>query len=71
MSRIAWIELMQAGMSGLGLRPDEFWNLTPAEFLLMRGAAGGASATLTRDALAALRADYPDSENGASDDAAN
>lgn len=37
-----WPTLMQAGMRGLGLRPQEFWDLTPAELqLLLGGAEGG------------------------------
>ncbi len=35
--RFDWPGLMRAGMRGLGLRPAEFWALTPAELRLMLG----------------------------------
>ena len=33
--QIEWPALMQAGIRGLGLRPVEFWALTPAELMTM------------------------------------
>jgi len=60
MSRFDWSAMMRAGLSGLRLRPDEFWALTPAEFLLMLGLEQGGAPALTRDRLAELSAQYPD-----------
>ncbi|MEB8388625.1 phage tail assembly chaperone [Rhodobacteraceae bacterium KMM 6894] len=65
MSSFDWPALMQAGLKGLGLRPVEFWALTPAELRLMLGEAKGA-APLARDGLEALMAAYPD-KRGESD----
>ncbi|QFU08264.1 hypothetical protein PARPLA_02862 [Rhodobacteraceae bacterium THAF1] len=53
-----WPALMQAGIGGLGLKPSEFWALTPAELHLMLGPAGPAPAT--RATLDALAQAYPD-----------
>lgn len=57
--RVAWPQLMRLGLQQLGLTPDAFWNLTPAELMLMAGvseARGG----LSRAGLAALEARFPD-----------
>ena len=59
MSRFDWPALMQAGLRGLGLKPAEFWALTPAELRLMLGEPGG-NAPLARDGLDALMRAYPD-----------
>jgi len=58
-ARFDWPALMQAGMRGLGLRPHEFWALTPAELELMLGERAGI-APLQRGGLEALMADFPD-----------
>ncbi|WP_323764903.1 rcc01693 family protein [Marinovum sp.] len=63
MSRISWPRLMAAGMRGLGLRPAEFWALTPAELMLMLG-VGGSGGALTRDRLEQLISAFPDDEKG-------
>ena len=42
MRRLDFAAMMRAGICGLGLRPAEFWALTPAELLL-----GALSACLT------------------------
>ena len=55
-----WPAMMRAGFQGLGLRPTEFWDLTPAELLLMLGLDGGGAPVLTRDRLAELSAQFPD-----------
>lgn len=56
-----WPGLMRAGLHGLGLRPAEFWALTPAELMVMLGrdeaAMGGG---LTRARLEGLLRRYPD-----------
>lgn len=54
-----WPALMRAGLQGMGLRPDQFWCLTPAEFLMMHGETSGA-APMGRDRLEALAARFPD-----------
>ena len=54
-----WPGLMRAGMRGLGLRPEQFWALTPAELALMLGVEAGEPA-MTRDRLSELAARYPD-----------
>lgn len=65
-SGLDWSGLMRAGLHGLGLRPDQFWALTPIELMLMLGRDGG-QAGLTRDRLDSLLAQFPDitgDENG-------
>lgn len=59
MKRIAWHRLMRLGLAQMGLRPDEFWNLTPAELMLMAGSGEGREA-LTRSGLEELAARFPD-----------
>lgn len=66
MSGFDWPALMQAGVRGLGLRPAEFWALTPAELNLMLGREGGA-APLARARLDELLSAYPD-KKGVSED---
>ncbi len=57
---IAWARLMRVGLGRMGLSPDTFWGLTPAEFLVMAGIEGGTAGALTRAGLAALEARFPD-----------
>lgn len=59
-----WTALMRAGLRGLGLSPDQFWTLTPAELQIMLGGAGD-TAPLLSDGLEALMAAYPDKNEGA------
>ena len=54
-----WPGLMRAGMRGLGLAPEQFWALTPAELALMLGVEAGEGA-MTRSRLADLVARFPD-----------
>lgn len=52
-----------AGISALALgwRPDEFWHATPDELTAALGAlAAPATASLDGEALAVLRAQFPD-----------
>lgn len=35
--RFQWAALLRGAVTGLGLKPDEFWALTPAELRLMLG----------------------------------
>ncbi|MBP0480992.1 rcc01693 family protein [Sagittula salina] len=60
MQRFDWPELIRAGMRGLGLKPWEFWLLTPAELQLLLGAESG-SRPLGRGRLDELMAAFPDS----------
>ena len=57
--KIDWPQLMRAGIAGLGLRPAEFWALTPAELALMLGQNAGPQ-PLARSGLDALMAAFPD-----------
>lgn len=57
-----WGALMRAGINGLGLKPADFWQLTPAELMLMLGSGGGA-APLGRDRLAELSNAFPDGKD--------
>lgn len=66
MSGFDWPGLMQAGLRSLGLKPAEFWALTPAELRLMLGEGLGC-APLVRDRLDALMRAYPDRQ-GENDD---
>ncbi len=50
---------MRAGMRGLGLRPREFWDLTPAELQLLLGDGSG-TRPLGRERLTELMAAFPD-----------
>lgn len=54
-----WPGLMRAGIHGLGLKPAEFWDLTPAELALMLGIEVGGGA-MTRARLDDLIAQFPD-----------
>ena len=54
-----WPGLMRAVMTGLGLKPAEFWALTPAELALMLGLDPGAGG-MTRARLDELAARFPD-----------
>src|SRR6056297_2718642 len=54
-----WPALMRAGFQDLGLCPERFWRLTPAELRLMLGQRAG-TPPMTRDGLDALLALYPD-----------
>tara|TARA_R110002033_G_scaffold4789_1_gene22312 strand:- start:1192 stop:1407 length:216 start_codon:yes stop_codon:yes gene_type:complete len=60
---IDWPLLMRAGLNGLGMAPDAFWQLTPAELQLMIG-PNHTRAPLFNDGLAELMAAYPDTTKG-------
>ena len=61
MERFDWPALMRAGMRGLGLKPQEFWALTPAELQFLLGPEA-AQAPMGRATFDALLAAYPDGE---------
>jgi len=50
-------------MRGLGLKPCEFWALTPAELQLMLG-SGGAEKPMGRARLTELMETFPDKMRG-------
>lgn len=58
-----WPALMRLGIKGLGLKPAEFWALTPAELLLLLGAGSG-TAPMGRARLEELAKAFPDAEAG-------
>ena len=66
MRSVAWPALMRAGMRGLGLKPAEFWALTPAELDILLGKPGGV-APLMRTRLDELMRAYPDQREGMQD----
>lgn len=63
MTKFDWPELMKAGMTGLGLSPDAFWQLTPAEFSFLMG-DGAQGQPLDRTAMDAFLAQFPDQRSG-------
>ncbi len=63
MAGFDWPALMRAGMRGLGLKPWEFWALTPAELQLMLG-EGGSAKPMGRARLDELLTAYPDKMRG-------
>lgn len=64
---LAWPALLRLGLHQLGLAPGLFWQLTPAELLMMLGRGAGGQAPLDRSGLEALMARYPDEKKGQSD----
>lgn len=61
-----WAGLLRAGLGELGLRPADFWALTPVELLMMLGMEGG-RAPLSRARLEELAAQFPDTLKGQDD----
>ena len=59
MSSLDWPSLMRVGIQRLGLAPDEFWALTPAELRLMLGDVRQTGPLLSLG-LEALMQAYPD-----------
>lgn len=66
MSGLDWPGLLRAGLRGLGLKPAEFWRLSPVELRIMLGAETSAPA-MTRARLDELAAAYPDLGKGKAD----
>lgn len=60
MTGFDWPGLMRLGIKGLGLKPDEFWALTPAELTLLLGRDGRGAASLGRAGLEELARAFPD-----------
>lgn len=67
MKAFDWPALMRAGLHGLGLSPETFWALTPAELQIMLGNKAGDGPMLS-EGLAALMAAYPDTKKDQDDD---
>ena len=59
MSAFDWPILMRAGIKGLGLKPRDFWELTPAELAFLFGEDSG-QLPMDRAGLEALEARFPD-----------
>lgn len=59
MSGFDWPGLMRTGLRELGLKPDEFWALTPAELWLLLGPEAG-EMPMGRGRLDELSQSYPD-----------
>lgn len=64
-----WQHLLRAGLRGLGLTPEQFWALTPAELTLMLGEDSGIR-PLGRSRLEEMMRAFPDVRAGASEDGA-
>jgi uncharacterized phage protein (TIGR02216 family) len=64
--RFDWPALMRAGFQGLGLAPEAFWALTPAELRLMLG-VGAHGPAMSRSRLDALMDAFPDIATGGPD----
>lgn len=60
MSRFNWAGLLEAARA-IGLRPREFWALTPADLAFLLGRQSG-GAPLSRARLDELAAAFPDLE---------
>lgn len=54
-----WPVLMRAGLLGLGLTPDAFWSMTPAELAILLDTEGRPG-PLDRAGLAELERRFPD-----------
>ncbi|OSP54340.1 rcc01693 family protein [Pseudoruegeria sp. SK021] len=63
MTEIDWPGLLRTGVQRVGLKPEEFWKLTPAELLLMLGAGQG-EVPLSRAQLEQLASRFPDTVKG-------
>lgn len=61
MTGVAWPALMRLGMVNLGLAPQAFWDLTPAELFLLAGIMPG-ERPMDGAGLAALMARFPDAK---------
>ena len=61
MNGLDWNSLMRAGLNGLGLKPTEFWALTPVELSIMLGLETK-DIPLGRTRLEEMIRAFPDSE---------
>lgn len=58
--KLDWAALMRLGLRDLGLSPDAFWRLTPAEFMVMVEGGHGVTPPMKRDRFRTLMAKFPD-----------
>ena len=66
MAAFDWPVLLTAGVQQLGLTPREFWQLTPAELVLMLG-PDREDTCLARSGLERLMTAFPDTKRGPRD----
>lgn len=59
MSGFDWSAMTRVAIGDMGLKPNEFWALTPAEFLIMSGIGSGPQ-PMGRAGLMELLARFPD-----------
>ncbi|WP_438990428.1 rcc01693 family protein [Lentibacter sp.] len=57
--RFDWAELLRLGLTRMGLKPHEFWALTPVELMLMLGPEARLR-PMDKTGLQALLEAYPD-----------
>ncbi len=57
---IRWGEWLHMAYLHLGIKPTEFWQLTPMEFMLMLKPPGHLSGEVTRGELDSMREKFPD-----------
>lgn len=60
MTGIDWQGLMRVGMGQLGLTPEAFWRLTPAELNILAGPNQTGPVPFTRARLDVLARAFPD-----------
>lgn len=60
MTRFNWSAWMRAGLMGLRLTPEVFWDLTPFELRLMMGDVGPSDPAMDRRRLSDLMQAFPD-----------
>lgn len=58
-----WPGLFRMGVARIGLRPDDFWRLTPTEFATLAGLGDGGGRALGRDGFERLAARFPDGKD--------
>ncbi len=63
MATFDWPNLLRAGIHQLGLKPAEFWQLTPAELEVMMG-PGFEEMCLSRSGFERLMQTFPDGVEG-------
>jgi len=68
MTRIDWPGLMRVGIGQLGLAPEVFWHLTPAELHMLTGLDQPGPVPFSRARLDALVQAFPDRMEGDVDD---
>lgn len=66
MNSFDWVALLRAGLQGAGLKPSEFWALTPYELSVILGVDMG-QAPLTRARLMELDARFGGAKGEADD----